>query len=170
MNKTVLIFWPKGGNVENAAKMIAKEYGDIKILAINEITEDTFAQNERFIIGGSTLGSETWEGTSSESPWNTFFSSVKKFDFSTKKVALFGLGDQVLWPSNFVDGLATIFNSFSEAKAQIAGKWSTETYDFTDSLAVKGDFFVGLALDEDQQDELTESRVKAWVKQIKTEF
>lgn len=170
MNKTVLIFWPKGGNVEYTAKMIAKEYGDIKIIAINDITEDTFAQNERFIIGGSTLGSETWEGTLNESPWNAFFSLVKKFDFSTKKVALFGLGDQVLWSSNFVDGLATIFSAFSEAKAQIVGKWPTKTYDFTNSLAVKGDYFVGLALDEDQQDELTESRVKAWVKQIKAEF
>jgi flavodoxin I len=85
-------------------------------------------------------------------------------------VALFGLGDQVLWPSNFVDGLDTIYSAFIETGAQLIGKWSTEGYDFTDSKAVEGNYFVGLALDEDQQDELSEERVSAWVKQIKEEF
>jgi len=170
MNKTVLIFWPKGGNVETAANMIAKEFGNIEATPLNDVTEDTLFQFDNFIVGGSTLGAETWEGTKSESPWNTFFTNLRKHDFSTKKVALFGLGDQVLWPSNFVDGLGTIYNAFVEASAQLVGKWPTEGYDYTDSKAVDGDYFVGLALDEDQQDELTEERVHAWVKQIKEEF
>ncbi|MDA3906482.1 MAG: flavodoxin [Bacteroidales bacterium] len=170
MNKTILIFWPEGGNVENSAKMIAKEFGDIKILPMNKVTEDTLVQYDKFIIGGSTSGAETWEGTKNESPWNTFFTALKKQDFSNKKVALFGLGDQVLWPSNFVDGLDTIYSAFIETGAQLIGKWSTEGYDFTDSKAVEGNYFVGLALDEDQQDELSEERVSAWVKQIKEEF
>ncbi len=170
MNKTVLIFWPKGGNVENAANLIAKEYGDINVKPINEVNADTFLQHDKFIIGGSTLGAETWEGTQNESPWNSFFSDVKKHDFSSKKVALFGLGDQVLWSTNFVDGLAIIHNAFVKAKAKIVGKWPTKGYDFTDSQAVDGDNFVGLALDDDQQEELTDERVKVWVKQIKKEF
>ena len=170
MNKTVLIFWPKGGNVETAAIMIAKEYGDIDTIPLNDVTEDTLVQYDKFIVGGSSVGAETWEGTKSESPWNTFFTALKKHDFTTKKVALFGLGDQVLWPSNFVDGLGTIYNAFVEASAQLIGKWPTEGYDFTDSNAVNGNYFVGLALDEDQQDELSEKRIKAWVKQIKEEF
>lgn len=170
MNKTVLIFWPKGGNVENAASMIAKEYGDIDTLALNDVTEDTLVQYNKFIVGGSSLGAETWEGTKNESPWNTFFTSLKKHDFAAKKVALFGLGDQVLWPSNFVDGLGNIYNAFVEASAQLIGKWPTKGYDFTDSNAVDGDYFVGLALDEDQQDDLSEERINTWVKQIKEEF
>ena len=170
MNKTILIFWPKGGNVETAANMIAKEYGDIDSMPMDEATEDTLVQYDNFVVGGSSLGAETWEGTKSESPWNTFFSSLKTHDFSNKKVALFGLGDQVLWPSNFVDGLGTIYNAFVEASAQLIGKWSTEGYDFTDSKAVNGNYFVGLALDEDQQDELSKERIAAWVKQIKEEF
>lgn len=170
MDKTVLIFWPKGGNVENAANMITKEFGNIVAMPLDDVTEDTLVQFDKLIVGGSTLGAETWEGTKSESPWSAFFSTVKNLDFSSKKVALFGLGDQVLWPSNFVDGLVTIYNFFIEASAQIVGKWSTEGYDFTDSNAVKGDYFVGLALDEDQQDELSEERIQAWVKQIKEEF
>ena len=170
MNKTVLIFWPKSGNVENAANMIAKEYNDIDIMPLNEVTDDVLVKYDNFIVGGSSLGAETWEGTKSGSPWNIFFAALQKHDFVTKKVALFGLGDQVLWPSNFVDGLRIIYDAFTEAGAQLMGKWSTEGYDFTDSKAVNGDYFVGLALDEDQQNDISEERIKAWVKQIKEEI
>ncbi len=170
MNKTVLIFWPKGGNVEHAADMITKEFGEITELPMDKVTVETLAQFDKFIVGGSSLGAETWEGTQIESPWNKFFNIIKTVDFSSKKVALFGLGDQVLWPSNFIDSLDTIYNSFIEANAQIIGAWPTEGYHFTDSKAVKGDHFIGLALDEDQQDELSEERIQTWVKQIKAEF
>jgi len=170
MNKPILIYWPKSGNVEHAAKLIAKEYGDIISLPLDKVTQDTLYQYNNFIVGGSTVGAETWQETKNDSPWSTFFASLKKIDFSNKKVALFGLGDQILWPANFVDGLRTVYNAFIEANAQLIGKWPTKGYDFTESLAVKDGFFVGLALDEDQQDEHTEERVKTWVSQIKKEF
>lgn len=170
MNKTVLIFWPKGGNVESAAHLIAKEFGNIEMMSIDKISEETLVKYKNFIVGGSTLGAETWEGTKTESPWNKFFIQVSEHDFTGKKVAVFGLGDQVLWPANFVDGLGTIYKAFVEAKAQLIGKWPVDGYDFTESKAVIGDHFVGLALDLDQQDELTEERVIAWVNQLKKEF
>lgn len=170
MDNPVLIFWPKGGNVETAANIIANEFGNINPIPLNEVTEDLLVNFDKFIVGGSTLGAETWEGTKTESPWNVFFNLLNKVDFTSKKVALFGLGDQVLWPSNFVDGLRTMYNAFAENNAKLIGKWPSEGYDFTDSQAVENGYFVGLALDEDQQDEYTEERVKAWVRQIKEEF
>lgn len=170
MNNTILIYWPKGGNVENAAKMVAKEYIDLKMLSIDQLTPEMLSQYTNFIVGSSTLGAETWQDTKTSSPWNSFFDLLKKSDFSNKKVALFGLGDQVLWPANFVDGLRSIYNAFINVKATVVGKWPAIGYDFTDSLALEGNKFVGLALDEDQQDELTEERIKNWVKQIKEEF
>ena len=44
------------------------------------------------------------------------------------------------------------------------------SYDFSESKAVKNGKFVGLAIDEDNQSDLTEERVKTWVAQIKREF
>jgi flavodoxin I len=170
MNTTILFYWPTGGNVENAAKMIAKEYGELKLMSLSEINADTFLQNKNFIVGGSTLGSETWQGTSSENPWNSFFKLLSTLDLTNKKIALFGLGDQVLWPSNFVDGMGVIYNAFKNAHAKIVGKWPTEGYDFSDSKAEENGFFVGLALDEDQQAELSEQRIHIWVNQLKKEF
>jgi hypothetical protein len=39
-----------------------------------------------------------------------------------------------------------------------------------ESKAVKNEKFVGLAIDEDNQSDLTPERVKAWVVQLKKEF
>ena len=50
------------------------------------------------------------------------------------------------------------------------GYWSRDGYDFTESKAVRDGKFVGLALDEDNQLNLTGERIKAWVEQLKKEF
>ena len=44
----------------------------------------------------------------------------------------------------------------AELGGETVGYWSTEGYDFSDSKALRDDKFVGLALDEDNQSELTE--------------
>jgi flavodoxin I len=43
-------------------------------------------------------------------------------------------------------------------------------YDFNKSKALRDDKFIGLALDEDNQSDLTDSRIKQWVTQLKKEF
>ena len=54
--------------------------------------------------------------------------------------------------------------------AKTVGYWPTDGYDFSESLALRDGKFVGLAIDEDNQPELTKNRVKQWVAQIKREF
>lgn len=56
--------------------------------------------------------------------------------------------------------------------AYIVGHWPTEGYEFDASKAqVPGEnFFVGLALDEDQQPELTKARLDEWCAQIHQAF
>lgn len=56
--------------------------------------------------------------------------------------------------------------------ARIVGHWSTEGYEFDASKAKipDSDFFVGLALDEDQQPELTKERLDRWCEQIHRDF
>jgi len=50
------------------------------------------------------------------------------------------------------------------------GQWPTIGYEFNESKAVQNGKFVGLALDEDNQPELTESRISTWVAQVKMAF
>ena len=66
--------------------------------------------------------------------------------------------------------MGILFEKFSANGAKIVGAVSTDGYEFDESIAVKDGKFVGLALDADNQSDLTESRIKAWVEQIKPEF
>jgi flavodoxin I len=48
--------------------------------------------------------------------------------------------------------------------------WTTEGYEHTASKGEKNGYFLGLALDEDNQSELTEERLNAWLTQVWEEF
>ncbi len=103
--------------------------------------------------------------------WEDKFEDFKKVDFSGKTVAFFGLGDQELHGDFFLDGMAFLYNVVAKSTANIVGDgWSTETYDYGDSEAIKDDAFIGLAIDEDNEDDLTQERVKNWVLGIKENF
>lgn len=170
MGKTILVYWPAEGNVENCAKMIAEEFGDIDYKLIDQVSAEDFSAYKQFIVGCSTVGSETWESTENTDAWPDF---IKKFDengLSEKTIALYGLGDQIRWPMHYVDGMAVLYESFTKSGAHIVGKWPVEGYDHEESEAQQGDFFYGLALDEDHQPELSKKRIEKWVKQIKEEF
>lgn len=170
MEKTILMYWPKAGNVAFCAKLIAQEYQNIDMKSIDEITEEDIKNHSQLIIGCSTVGSETWSSTDNSDPWPEMIKKMEKAGLTEKSFALFGLGDQIRWPRHFVDGMAVLYEEFSSKGAKLVGKWSAEGYDHEESEAQEGDYFFGLALDEDHQPELSAERIKKWVKQIKEEF
>ena len=55
---------------------------------------------------------------------------------------------------------------------KVIGHWSTAGYEYDASKAeVAGeDKFVGLAIDEDQQEEMTADRLNRWCRQVHGEF
>jgi len=170
MGKTILMYWPKAGNVENSAKMIVKSFGDLEMKSIDEVTLEDLKSYNQYIIGCSTVGSETWDSDTNTDPWPGFIKKMEDISVTDKSIALFGLGDQVRWPKHYVDGMAVLFEHFMKRGAKMVGKWPVEGYEHEESEAQDGDFFCGLALDEDIQPELSEERVDKWVKQIKEEF
>jgi flavodoxin I len=67
--------------------------------------------------------------------------------------------------------LGTIRDIIEPRGAVIVGHWPTEGYHFEASKGLADDdHFVGLAIDEDRQPELTAARVDKWVKQIYEEL
>ena len=92
-------------------------------------------------------------------------------DFNGKLVALFGCGDQEDYAEYFCDALGTIRDIIEPNGAVIVGHWPTAGYHFEASKGLADDnHFVGLAIDEDRQPELTAERVEKWVKQIREEL
>lgn len=171
MKKTALIYWPKKGNVENTAGKIAKlfEADAIDVFTISEVDVEKLTAYDLLIFGGSTIGADNWEDTHT-TKWYTFFKAVKKLDLSGKVGALYGLGDQVLYPEHFVDGMAVVRDELSSTGIRFVGSWPIEGYEHTDSKSAEGDHFIGLALDDDQQPELSDERIKQWIEILKAEL
>ena len=79
------------------------------------------------------------------------------------------MGDQSGYADNYCDAMDELASCFKAQGAEIVGAISTDGYDHTDSKSVEGGKFVGLACDEDNQPDMSEDRVKAWIDQIKGE-
>lgn len=171
MKKIALIYWPKKGSTETAAHKILAEFDKniIDIFTITDFTAAEFALYDAFIIGGSTTGADNWENTH-KTRWTDFFAKLEKADLKGKSFAMYGLGNQVLYPNHFVDGMALLKEKFENQGAVLAGRWPIEGYDFEESESVENGMFYGLALDFDTQDELTEMRIGKWAGQVKKEF
>jgi flavodoxin long chain len=170
MKKTALIYWPKKGNVEKTAARIAEHFSKdaIDVLTVAEADAAKLPGYDLLIFGGSTVGADNWEDAHT-SKWYRFFEDLKKIDLHGKPAAIYGLGDQVLYPDHFVDGMAIIRDELLAAGARIIGRWPAEGYEHTDSRSQEGDHFIGLALDEDQQADFSEERVARWIGMLKAE-
>jgi flavodoxin I len=114
------------------------------------------------------LGTAAWGIGEMHSDWERFIDTLIEADLSEKKIALFGLGDQKIYPESFVDGMGTIFCRLPY-KGNVIGYTPIEGYNFYYSTAEKDGKFVGLAIDDDTQRDLTDTRVTDWVQQIRLE-
>jgi len=172
MKKTGLFFWPEGGNVEIVTQKVFEKLQDTNIIKkqISDIEVEDLKTCDYYIIGGSTVGAETWQEAEDSNKWAQFFILLDRVDLQNKTVAFFGLGDQILYPSHFVDGLGVFKDEFGKRNAKIVGEWPTEGYEFIESQGMSDDRFFGLALDHDQQPELTDSRIENWIEILRKTF
>jgi flavodoxin I len=162
-----LFFGSTTGNTEKAAKAIASELAGIvsEVVDIRKASADDFEFADAFIFGLSTVA----EGDMQED-WDAFMDQFEDVDLDGKKVALFGLGDQVGYPAYFVTGMGKLCKKCRAKGAVIVGAWPTDGYEFEHSEALEGGKFCGLVLDDDNQADLTEGRIKTWCAQIRGEF
>lgn len=171
MKEIVLLYWPKEGSVEKSAKKLFESFdkNEIDIFDLDSFDLKNLKNYKTIILGNSTVGAERWQDADNNNIWFGFFRDLKDYDISKHKIALFGLGNQVLYPAHFVDGLGFLYEEVKNLNGNIIGKWPTEGYSFTDSEAVEDDYFYGLALDEDFEPELTQERINKWIEQLKKE-
>ena len=114
--------------------------------------------------------SQPWYYGEAQCDWDDFFPTLEEIDFNGKLVALFGCGDQKITQNTSAMHWAP---SATSLNARRNYRWSllTAGYHFEASKGLADDdHFVGLAIDEDRQPELTAERVEKWVKQISEEL
>lgn len=151
-------------NTEGVAERIKEALGsgnEVELFDVASATAD-FAPYDLVIFGTST-----WGLGDLQDDWDSFIGEVESADLSGKKVALFGLGDSSSYSDTFCDGMSKIYAAVKDKGITLLGRTSTDGYTFDSSESVVDGQFVGLALDEDNESDQTDSRIALWVDELK---
>ena len=176
MSKIGLFYGSETGNTADAAEKIQEEFGGdgvVEIFDISDCDTSSFDAYDCLIIG-----CPTWNIGEIQSDWDGRYGELDDADFSGKKVAYFGTGDQVGYGDNFQDAMGLLEKKITEKGGTTVGNWpKDDSYEKMMSSKAflktpKGEpkIFVGLALDEDNQSDLTDERIQKWVALVKGEF
>jgi flavodoxin II len=156
------------GNTEMIAEQIAAllpEQIHLHDIATEGVVE--MAQYQYLI-----MGIPTWDFGELQEDWDEHWPALQALDFSGKKIALFGLGDQLGYGEWFLDAMGALNEVLQEAGGEVVVPWPVDGYRFEASKALTQDkrYFVGLALDEDGEHGLSEERIRTWMPQVLAAF
>ena len=147
MKKIGIFYAAKADKTSWVAEKIQKEFGaSAESVAIENAWQNDFEAYDNFIVGAST-----WFDGELPTYWDELLPELRTLQLKGKKVAIFGLGDQVKYPT-------------------LVGFTSIDGYSFERSRALKGDKWCGLVIDIENQSEMTDKRIKDWCRQVKKEF
>ncbi len=165
MKKIGIFYGSSTGNTEIVADKIKALFGkDAETINIDSASKEDFEKYD-FLV----LGTSTWGIGDMQDDWEDFIEILEEVNLDKKKIALFGLGDQVNYADSFVDGMGAIHDAIYE-RVDIVGAWPLDGYTFNESAAQKNGKFIGLAIDKENQQDLTDDRLKEWVSILKKEF
>ncbi|MEM9200924.1 MAG: flavodoxin [Actinomycetota bacterium] len=170
-NMTCVVYGTDTGNTEDVARRITAKLDNLGLgVDMHDIEKIDVSQilNYEFVI----LGIPTWDYGGIQGDWEELEETLSGLDLSNKVVALYGLGDQNGYSEFYVDAMGWLHERLQGSNATFIGSWPTDGYSFDASRAANADKsrFVGLALDEDGQSDLTDGRIDAWVDQLLAEY
>ncbi|ALS31923.1 flavodoxin II [Pseudoalteromonas translucida KMM 520] len=162
------------GSTTCYTEMAAEKIRDIigaDIVTLHNIKDEPLKNAEQydFII----FGISTWDFGEIQEDWESKWDDIADVNLNGKTIALFGMGDQQGYGQWFQDALGMLHDEISPQIFTQLGFWQNDnSYEFEASKALTedGTHFVGLALDEDSQYELSDERIATWVEQVMTEY
>ncbi|MDH6356523.1 flavodoxin FldA [Parabacteroides sp. PF5-9] len=166
MRKTAIFYGSSSGTTEEIAGRIAGKLGvdSSNVYNVGEASVDDVASYDVLI-----LGSSTWGVGDLQDDWEGFLPKLRKADLSGKAVAIFGTGDGSSFGDSFCDAIGTIYKELQGSGGRFCGAVSKDGYSFDDSTALVNGTFVGLPLDEVNEERETDGRIDRWIEQLKKE-
>ena len=164
MKNICVIYGSSTGTCQGLAEKIGQQLGvqDDGIIDVQNLSADVVNKYDVLILGTST-----WGAGEMQDDWYDGVTVLKQAGLQGKVVAVFGCGDSESYSDTFCGGMAELYNAAKDAGATMMGEVATDGYNFDDSEAVVDGKFVGLALDEVNEDDKTDSRIEAWVEELK---
>lgn len=167
MQNIGIFYGSSTGNTESAAKQIQQELS-AEISDIFEVTNAKANDIEKY--SNIIFGASTWGIGDMQDDFEGFLSEIQKANLEGKKVAIFGYGDQETYADSFVDAIGQIYEALENKACEVVGKIPTDGYEYDESKAEVDGQFVGLPLDEENQNNLSDERIAKWVEQLKSQF
>lgn len=164
MKKTLVVYGSSTGTCQSIAETIAEKLG-AEVIDVANLDDAQVNEAENLILGTST-----WGTGEVQDDWYDGLNKLKKLDLNGKTVALFGCGDCESYGDTFCGGMDEIYSALQDKGVKFVGQVSTDDYTFDDSAAVVDGKFVGLALDDINEDDKTPDRIDAWLDDIKGEL
>ncbi|WP_026287060.1 flavodoxin FldB [Gilvimarinus chinensis] len=154
---------------EMAAEKIRQTLGE-SLIDIYNIAETPIIEASFYSL--LILGIPTWDYGELQEDWEEIWDEIDQVEWQGKKVAHYGLGDQVGYPEWFLDAMGYLHAKVTALGALPCGYWPRQGYEFEASkaLTADGSQFVGLALDDENEFDLSEERISLWCEQLKREF
>ncbi|MGY5452238.1 flavodoxin FldB [Agarivorans sp. MS3-6] len=154
---------------EIVAEKIQAEFGEDQVDMFNIKDCDINKMSEYSLL---ILGISTWDYGELQEDWEAVWDNLESLDLKNKTIALFGLGDQVGYSEWFLDAMGMLFEQLAPSGANFIGFWPNQGYEFEASKALTedGEFFYGLAIDDENQYDASDSRIQRWCEQIRLEL
>lgn len=150
---------------EKIRQVIGEDRVDIFNIADTPIVQAEFYD---YLI----FGIPTWDYGELQEHWEDIWDEIDQVNFSGRKFAIYGLGDQIGYPEWFLDAMGYLHAKLVALGGIPCGYWPRAGYEFEASTALTadGDYFVGLALDEENEFQLSQQRIETWCNQVLNEF
>jgi len=163
-----IFFGSTEGHTEKVVNQLLTALGGESAVALHNVNSASAEDMQEY--PNLILACPTWEIGQLQEDWDSFIDELDNVDFAGKKVTFVGCGDADGYPDTFQDALGIIHERIKDKGASFVGAWPTDGYNFEASKGVVNGKFLGLAIDEDNQKDLTASRIEKWVSQLKGEF
>lgn len=167
MKTIAVIYGSTTDNTKGVAEKIVSSLGkdNAKLISVDKLSVADLDGYSNLILGTST-----WGDGDLQDDWDDFAPKLKDVDLSGKTIALFGLGDSGSYPDTFSNGMGHLYETIKDKGCNLVGSVSTDGYSFDSSISVVDGQFVGLALDEDNESDQTDSRIESWLSAIQPQF
>ena len=151
------------GSTTGTAEMVANKVGELLGAEVFSARDVDKVEEYDFVI----FATSTWGMGDLQDDWFDALDTLKTKNLTGKRVGLIGVGDQESFGDTFSNGISIIYNEIKDMGINLVGKTSTEGYSFNSSESVVDGEFIGLIIDENNQSELTDERISAWVEKVK---
>ncbi|MDR2125550.1 MAG: flavodoxin [Prevotellaceae bacterium] len=166
MSKIGIFYGSTTGNTKDIAVKIAEKLG-INSADVHDVASGYVDFDNYDVL---LFGTSTWGFGDLQDDWEDYKKKLASANLASKKAALFGCGDSSAYSDSFCDALGKIYSIINEKGCTVIGMVDIDGYSFDSSEAVIDNKFAGLPLDVNNEDNLTESRLDAWINLLKKEM